>query len=192
MIDIIAYHGTNANNEKSIIENGFKLSIGIENEQWLGDGVYFFCEGVPPEPYILAEKWSIAESWDNYKHEYSYDEYVILKVIVSVEQIKFLDLTQSDGLELFNYIRNKFIEQLRKAKKAFTDRTPPKDGHIIEKAIKNKQISQPDVIKGNFYIKFTDDRICKVQFRTPNCTILSVRNTDCIHSIEKLKKGNVI
>ncbi|TAD99666.1 MAG: hypothetical protein EAZ97_08140 [Bacteroidetes bacterium] len=191
MVKIVAYHGTATKNEQSIIENGFSLSTGTENEGWLGDGVYFFCEGVPPEPFVSAKKWAIVEAWDNKNYVYKYSDYSILEAIISVEPNYFLDLTTKDGLEIFNYLRDKYVENTRKAKRKLIS-GDYKDGHIINDAVENEISPDFKVVRGNFYIKLTkEERIYNLQFRTPNCTILAVRDANCIKDIAIFEQGNI-
>ncbi len=191
-MEIIGYHGTATKNVESILNNGFKLSTDIENEQWLGDGVYFFCDGVPPKPYWAARKWAIAEAWDNLNYTYKYRDYTILESMISLKTENFIDLTEKDGLETFNYLRDKFIQKIKESKKCITNTSvSPKDGHIINLAVQNRIIPKLDAVKGNFYIKFTDERICKANFRTPNCTVLSVRDINSIKYTKIIQRETI-
>ena len=173
------FHGTSLDAYASISQDNFKLSEGVEHEAWLGDGVYFFTNGVPPKPEILAKKWAIAEAWDKSRKCYKYTEYCIIKALVTVDKSLFLDLSSHDGLVVFNYLREKYIEKLREEHKKLKN-GEFKDGHIINLAVKESFI-KVKVVKGNFYIKFAEERIHNAQFRTPNCTIVAVRNVDCIN-----------
>jgi hypothetical protein len=189
IVEIIGYHGTDAKNKASILKSGFELSEGLENEQWLGDGAYFFCEGVD-EPISFAENWAKVESWDNSSHTFKYTRYCVLKTIIKVDEENFLDLTTKEGLEVFNYLRKKYVETLYKGKKRVND-FGFKDGYLINDAV-SQGLIKANVIKGNFFIKLTkEERVSKVQFKTPNCTIMSIRNSSCITLVE-LVKENVI
>lgn len=53
------FHGTDIKSSKEIIKSGFKVSKG--DQHWLGDGAYFFVEGLPPTPDVSAEKWAKAD-----------------------------------------------------------------------------------------------------------------------------------
>ena len=191
MIEIEVFHGTNHQHFNSIKQNNFKGSTGLEHEQWLGDGVYFFSKGVPPNPEESAENWAIAEAWDNKTYSYFYRKYCVLKAVVNVEKSKFLDLSTWDGMEVFNYLRSLYIDKLRE-KRTKLKHGEFKDGHIINNALQTIDL-EIDVVRGNFYFKFTDDRICNAQFKTPNCTILAVRNVNCIdiNSIQSIKSENI-
>ena len=56
MMEIKIYHGTTLESARSILAEGFAYSLG--NEHWLGDGVYFFAEGVGYAPERAAELWA--------------------------------------------------------------------------------------------------------------------------------------
>jgi len=172
------FHGTKHENFNSIKERGFKSSVGPEHEQWLGDGIYFFTKGIPPEPEISAEKWAIAEAWDKKSKRYFYRKYCVIKTFAYCEIPKFLDLTDVEGIEVFNYLRDEYLKSLRKLNLKL-DKGDFKDGHIINTAIDTTGI-KIDIVKGNFFIKFKEERIWNAQFKTPNCTILVVRNVNCI------------
>lgn len=188
-INIIGYHGTNAQNELSILENGFKESVGEEHNKWLGRGVYFFCKGIPFDPLETAEKWAIAEAWDNKSKKNTFNNYVILKSDIFLEEDKFLDLTSYEGLEVFQYIRDQYIKKIKLLGKSFDKN--PLDIHIIEQAILAKIIPEPQAIKNNLYIKFADERKLRLEFKTPNCTIIAVRNKSCIVNISTYKKDKI-
>lgn len=191
IIEIEVFHGTNHTHLTSIKQENFKSSKGTEHEQWLGDGVYFFTKGVPPNPEETAENWAIAEAWDNEKRRYSYRKYCVIRALINVDASKFLDLSDWDCIETFNYLRNLYIEKLRQERKKLKH-GDFKDGHIINKALENIGL-QIDVVRGNFYFKFRDDRICNAQFKTPNCTVIAVRNLNCIDidSIQLHKSNNI-
>lgn len=189
-IVIEGFHGTSKENALNILASNFKPSIG--DEEWLGDGVYFFTEGIPPPPQDNATKWAIVSAWDNRTKTNKYMEYAVLRSIVKVKESKFLDLTSNEGIKIFNYLRNKYAEILSKkgrvkSTKAF------KDGHIINQA-RIKQGMSFDVIKGHFYIKFEKERKLFLNFRTPNTTILAVANVNTIDAGEtkiiKIKQIN--
>ncbi len=192
-INIIGYHSTNAKNELSILDNGFKESVGKEHDKWLGKGVYFFCKGLPFDPIETAEKWAIAEAWDNKDKKYSFTEYVILQSDISLTEDKFLDLTSNDGLEIFNYIREQYIQKIKLSKKRFKHEPAyePVDVKIIELAIEEKTIPEPQAIRNNLYIKFADERRLQLMFRTPNCTIIAVRDKKCIINTLTHKKSKI-
>jgi len=186
-ITLSSFHGTSKTNAESIVKGDFRLSIG--DDEWLGDGVYFFTKGIPPAPEIQAMKWAIASAWDKWEGHYKYREYAVIKVDICLDKDKLLDLTTIEGVELFNYFRDKYIEKIRKSgmrSKSF------KDGHIINRA-RVKLGLDIDAVKGNFYIKFKTERLFNINFRTPNATILTVLNVNTIDNNTRLivNKGRI-
>ncbi|MCU0443642.1 MAG: hypothetical protein MUE85_01895 [Microscillaceae bacterium] len=171
LITIIGFHGTNSLHFKDIKTNNFNPSLG--DVHWLGDGIYFFVEGVS-DPVQNAENWAKASAWNNNTGNYTYQSYVVIKAEIVVDKSKFLDLTTLEGIEIFNYLRNKFVEKIVSGKKRLKI-GQFNDGHIINLARKNNFLDI-EVVKGNFYIKFTPERIYDINFRTPNCTIIAVNS----------------
>jgi len=165
------YHGTNVVSAELIIKSNFEKSIG--DSEWLGDGVYFFVTGISSKPEELAKKWSIVQAWDKAKKEYKYREYCVIKSDIEVEEDNFLDLTTEDGIEVLNYIYESLEKKLDRLKKKLIYI----DGLLINLA-RGEGILPIDVVKGNFYIKFANERINKINLRTPNCTICTVFDTD--------------
>jgi hypothetical protein len=194
MIKLTAYHSTATKNVRSILKDGFKLSTGKQHDRWLGDGAYFFIEGVqvkPDELVAIAEKWAIVGAWDNELRKNTYNQYSILEVEVRVSEDNFLDLTTPDGLAVFNYLRDKYVQTLQKANIRLTS-GDFKDGHIINDAVLSGILSpiEIDAVKGNFFIQLSKaERVHNSQFRTPNCTILAVRRLDCIQNVTVVKSG---
>lgn len=164
---IEGFHGTSFENAEKVILQDFNPSVG--DKEWLGDGVYFFTRGINDNPSNQAEKWSIAQSWDNNKKEYRYKKYAVLKCHIEVDDDNFLDLTTSDGVEVLDYIIEHHMAKMKEIGKKFTYI----DGFVINFA-REEGLIPVEVAKGNFYIKFTKERVRGLNRRTPNCTICSV------------------
>lgn len=167
VIELEGFHGTSFDGASSIIKEGYKSSTG--DSEWLGDGVYFFLEGLSKSPQMQAEEWTIAQAWDKQHQTFKYKKLSVLKSIIKVEEDHFLDLTSSDGIEIFDYIVSKHTEKMSSINKRMTYI----DGFVINFARK-EGLLPVEVTKGNFYIKFTDERIKRISRRTPNCTVCSV------------------
>lgn len=167
-IDLIGYHGTKAQDAEEIIRNDFVSSKG--SKEWLGDGVYFFTKGLSNTPESQAKEWAIAQAWDNINKENTYKRVSVLKADIEVEEDAFLDLTTSQGIEVIDYIidqHQKKIEELNKKRLNYID------GLIINFA-RNEKILPIEVVKGDFYIKFSKERILRINRRVSNATIISV------------------
>lgn len=179
------FHGTSLNSAKEILKSSFELSIG--DIEWLGNGVYFFIYGISSKPDEQAEKWAIAQSWDNITQDYKYNNYCVLKSKIVVEENKFLDLTHEDGLEILEYLVLKFENKI----KTLSKKLDYLDGFIINLA-RQEGIFEIDAIKGNFYIKFANERINRINLRTNNCTICTVyKPIDNLELITVLKTGKI-
>jgi len=179
-ISINGFHGTSFDSAINITKGNFEISRG--NAEWIGDGAYFFIEGISKVPIEQAEQWAIAQAWDIKNKDYKYSRISVIKSEIIVEEEKFLDLTVSDGVEILSYILDKHEEKILRNGKHLSYL----DGLIINFA-RGEGILDIDVVKGNFYIKFAKERIYKINLRTSNCTICSVYNPST-----NLKNTNII
>lgn len=167
-IKLDGYHGTEMKRVDSILTNGFVPSIG--DKEWLGDGTYFFVKGINERPEIQAGKWAIISAWNNKEKKNDYDEYAVLHGVIEVDENKYLDLTEPDGVEVLDYIQEKYTSKLATIGK----KVDPLDGYLINFA-RGEKLVDIEVVKGNFYIKLRKkDRMLRLSRRTPNCTICSV------------------
>ncbi|RKS02884.1 hypothetical protein [Flavobacterium sp. 102] len=166
---IIGFHGTSFDSAKSIVKGDFEISKG--NAEWIGDGAYFFIEGISKVPNEQAEQWAIAQAWDNKINDYKYKDISVIKSEITVEDDRLLDLTTSDGVEILLYILEQHEKKILRIRKSLSYL----DGLIINFA-RGEGLLDIDVAKGNFYIKFAKERVYKIDLRTANCTICSVFN----------------
>lgn len=184
-ISFEGFHGTSLKSANEILKSNFELSIG--DVEWLGNGVYFFISGISSKPENQAEKWAIVEAWDNGTKTYKYNNYCVLKSIIDVDEDKLLDLTNEDGLEILDYLVNKFEDKIKSIGRKLTYL----DGFLINLA-RGEGILEIDVVKGNFYIKFADERMRRISLRTNNCTICTVyKPTNNLSQITALKTGKI-
>lgn len=167
VIKFKGYHGTSVNSAELIVKSNYEKSIG--DKEWLGDGVYFFIDGLSSKPNEQAKDWAISQSWDKIKGQYTYKEYCVIKSEIEVIEDNFLDLTKEDGVEVLSYLYDVFEDKISNLKKSLKFI----DGLLINFARK-EGILPIDVVKGNFYIKFAQERIKRINLRTPNCTISTV------------------
>lgn len=167
VIKLKGYHGTSINSAQHIIKSNYEKSIG--DKEWLGDGVYFFIKGLSSKPNEQAKEWAISQSWNNTKGNYTYKEYCVIKSEIEVPEENFLDLTKEDGIEVLSYLYDNFEDKISSLKKSLKFI----DGLLINLA-RNERILPIDAVKGNFYIKFAQQRIKRINLRTSNCTISTV------------------
>ena len=176
VITIKGHHGTDINSCKLILESNYKISEG--DQHWLGEGVYFFIEGLSTDTINLAKKWAIAEAWDNDNKKYKYTELAVIESLIEVEEDKILDLTTEDGVKILSDLVSLFFDTIKKSKKNQKNKEWEfYDGELINMARKaNNFPFDIEVVKGNYYIKFKEERIKGINLRTSNCTICTVYN----------------
>ncbi len=172
------YHGTSCLNAKDIETKGFELSVG--DDQWLGDGVYFFTHGISEHPEDQAEKWALVESYRR-----SYEFYSVLKATINVDENKCLDLSDYDTS---NYIDKIAVAICRKLRINSIS-----EGVVINYIRKHNLTGDDiDVAIGDVYIKLTEEaRKYRVNRFTPNCTIMAVFNKECITDVTNYKTGRI-
>jgi hypothetical protein len=90
------FHGTSLSSAKKIVSSNYESSIG--DDEWLGNGVYFFVDGISSKPDEQAKKWSIVQAWDKHKKTYKYKNYCVINSEIQVEEDDYLDLTKEEGV----------------------------------------------------------------------------------------------
>lgn len=178
----IGYHGTNADHVESIVKNGFYTSDNAD--EWLGHGIYFFTEGIS-DPIENAKEWAINQAWDKVAKRYLYQKYAVLKVEVSGERV--LDLTTTEGLQVYNEMRNLFIHKYESL--FHRDRDIRQDNckmsNLIIKRLKL------DILINHLYIKNKSQRRLNLVSNTPNTTVMVVTKPQNILSIEVVSRGEI-
>lgn len=185
MITFTGHHGTDYSSAQCILSANFELSEG--DADWLGDGVYFFVKGLNNDTQALATNWARCHSWNNQSRSYKHEKYGIIESKIQVKDEEFLDLTIEEGVQILNYLVEKYISKLDSIGKGLKFY----DGLILNLARK-EGIFPLEVIKGNFYIKFEKERIHRINLRTNNCTICSVYNPSKVISNNSMIKTGVI
>lgn len=164
------FHGTYPEYVDSILTNNFKESL--EHDIWVGDGVYFFVDGIgafPPQDY--ARQFAIDNCYDRDKKMYTRDRICVLEAIVKINSDKFLDLTENTGSQLFNTFRKRTIAIIEKSGK--TPIGEYKDADVFK--IMREELGI-EFVKSNVYIRFAVQRRARFESRIPNVTILVVNN----------------
>lgn len=150
----------------------------------------FFIDGIGEDPVVKAQKWAIAESWDNDRKTYSYNEYSVLKCDIMLRRESILNLTTEVGLNLFNKVREKLINELEINKLRANFNNYKMDFKLFKFLKKHFNVN---IIIAHVYIKFSKERQGWVKSRIPNCTIMSVGDENLIDqkSILEVEKGGV-
>ncbi len=179
-MNIEAYHGTLRANVKDILAKGFSYSIG--NYHWLGDGVYFFIEGLGYSPDKAAELWA------EYRAVKSHSQFCAnLKSNIEVDDSDVLDLTSYEGIRILNYIQRRCAQKLATAGRG----VGYIDGFIINFGRQELGLAF-SVVKGNEYIQLEEEeRRYNIRRRIPNCTICAVNDVSCISKTEITKEWRI-
>lgn len=167
---IAGYHGTYPRNVDGIVQNNFFESKN--HEIWLGDGVYFFVEGIGIfPPMVYAKQFAKDQCWDKDEKKYKETEIVVLEAVIRINNDKFLDLTDFRATQLFNQFRQDIIEKIEKSGKFLMGKY--KDADVFKLMREKLGI---EFVKANVYIKFAAQRIGQFDSIIPNVTILAVNN----------------
>ncbi len=183
-----AFHGTYPENVDGILENNF---FETEEKTWLGNGVYFFLDGIGTlSPAAYAKQYAIDKAWDKANKQHIHTHYAVLEAIIKVNDNKLLNLTIPDGTKLFNEFRDLHITNIAKIGKAIA-------GFYYDSDVlaEMQRVLGIEFVKSNLYIKFANQRILRYSSIVPNVTVLVVRNP--LKNIQKttinlIEKGEII
>ena len=185
MTRIEAYHGTGLESAQTICKTSFNKSEG-EN-QWLGDGVYFFVDGIS-DPKENASKWAVVNAWDKKAHKNKYDKYGVLLANIDVNDDDVFDMRREEIARFFNEYRNEFNKKIIEAGRSYEKF---EDANILNE-MREFKIHPLKVVVAAMYVKLTkDERILKIESRLPNTTICSVNDENCIKNARIVKTGDV-
>lgn len=182
--EFVGYHGTDSNCIESIQQNNFERSVN--DDDWLGYGVYFFVEGIN-EPVVNASEWAKNQAYDKDTKGYKYDAFTVLEA--TVQGVRVLDTTTIKGLNTYNTLRNALIQKHKKHfvynRKVWED-----DCFVWNLVAKNMNL---DVVIHNLYIKDCIQRRLRIASNVPNTTVMCVKDADLIDksSINVIVQGEV-
>lgn len=178
----MGFHGTNNDLTQQILSQGLQPSIG--DKEWIGDGVYFFIDGLSKDPRGQAKKWAIISAWDNNLKTNKYNTFAVLESMIKVDDDNLLNLNTADGVEILEFLKDQCENKLKKKKLDFID------GYLINYA-RGENILTIDACITNTYIKLEKrDRINNFKTRSSNCTICSVYNPSVnIIKTTKIEEG---
>lgn len=168
-ISMSGFHGTTSINAKKILAEGFTISRG--DEHWLGDGTYFFIEGLSRTPDQQAEKWAKAEITANRLRDPE-NRFSVIRATISAQEENFLDLTTANGVEILDRVLETFLKRFHRCSKSKL-KSKFHDGMLLN-FVRAENILPLEIAKGNFYIKFQKEREIHINLRTSNCTICAV------------------
>jgi len=180
MREFECFHGTSSENCESILKEGFRESEG--EQLWFGTGIYFFTEGIS-DPVQDSRDWAFFRAYSKETRKNKYHQYAVMRAIISVEDLKFIDFTQNEFLKLFNKARW-LLQEKAESDEIITDH------HILEEFANDFGYV---AVKANVQIQFDVNFGKKFKSRLPNTTILLVmkKNHVCFESIEKYETGEI-
>lgn len=76
-------------------------------------------------------------------------------------------------MQVFEYLRNKYLEKIKQTGKRLSRGKSMRDGYIINTARTNLGLDL-SVVRANFYIRFEIEQEFNVRFRIPNSTTIAV------------------
>lgn len=166
-IKIKGHHGTADINVDSILKNNFNETI---HDKWLGDGVYFFVEGINIDK---TTEIAFEHTLDKVTEEQlECEDIVVLEADIAIKGDKYLDLTITEGLKRLNSFKANLLQKLVENNKKI------KGGYFQEVdalKIMRKTIGI-EFVKANVYIRIGIQKENEVQARLPNVTIFAVNN----------------
>lgn len=166
---ITGYHGTYPEYLESIQKNNFEESK--DHEMWIGDGVYFFVEGIGAAPAVeYSKQFAIDACYDNDLKKHTRDKICVLEAVIKINNDKYLDLTLTEGYQLFNSFRKRTISLIEQTgKKPISG--DYKDSDVFK--IMREELGI-EFVKSNVYIRFAVQRSGRFASRIPNVTIFVV------------------
>lgn len=163
-------HGTYLRNLDSILAHGFKETI--DHNEWLGDGAYFFIQGIWDSPIDSAKKFAEDTRYKDVRDNLCKEdeEICVLDAVINVDSDKYLDLDNNEGLELFNMFREELWAKIAESGKKPANEL--KDCHIL---MVMRSAIGIEFVKRSLFIKFgLQRRVGFISSLIPNVTIFVV------------------
>lgn len=186
---IKGYHGTYPENIAGIQTDNFMESTN--HNVWLGDGVYFFIDGIGVKsPIEYAQQFAIDQCFNKDTRKFDKSHYVVIEASIKINDNKYLDLTSVLGNQLFNKFRYMVMDTISKGGKVVVGGYNDTD---VLKLMRQKL--EIEFVKCNVYIKFAVQRRLRFESKIPNVTVLVVNNpTKNIQkmSINAIKNGEIL
>lgn len=166
-LNFLAYHGTTLDKASCIVESGFE--VNPSEEDWLGNGVYFFVDGFAC-PKVNAMEWA------SFKSHGLQPCVVVSEVSVPLEKV--LDLRSEKGLHAYNQEKSHFITSHYRSLLTRRDLVKKKRRDIrLDDAVITKGVLLSlgvSVLFHNLYIKRKVHRDLELESSYPNSTVCCV------------------
>lgn len=171
IVKYTGYHGTKPDAAEVIASTGvFKYTNRCE-EDWLGNGVYFFQDDQEQTKRFCSK----ARCWDSF---------VIIRCQISVEDDNLLDLVMIENYDYFEKTANTIKNKYQNKKNG--DARKNINSVVIDIMINANKKRRIDVIRGAFQVpqKFPVERTNVIPTQIQIC----VRNVSCISKAEEVYK----
>ena len=154
---IIGYHGTTKQKAQSICESQFIINEDIENELYLGKGVYFYYNFTHAIEWIL--KMYRKENKNHIKYSELKLEYAIIEANIQTPKDRILDLDMRTQAIKFDRIVEKI--RVRLINKPEYIKAKKKDAAVLNILQEMELISGVDIISKTFYedIQYNKERV---------------------------------
>lgn len=110
------YHGT-AKDIADIIVESQQMKSSVGDDQWLGDGYYFYCDAE------YAFRWILIKYTNNFRNEFAsdysniYDKYSIISAEINISPERLFSMDNIHHRLLFIETKNEINKKLEKSKK---------------------------------------------------------------------------
>ena len=169
----IGYHGTLACHAESIRQSG--VSPSDNDDDWLGEGTYFFVEGLD-DPQMCAAQWARAKAWDKKDQEFDHPKVAVITATIEVDVAAVYDLREPANARRFHKARRRWLRT----------RIPRRSTHLprpVERTYDTDLLDQfkwengIDALISDVHIQFSlRERHFRLDSRIPNVSILCLSN----------------
>lgn len=172
-----AFHGTCSDSAESIVETQ-EFFDSRELDEWLGDGVYFFVEGIS-DPVANAMEW--VENNSRKLCGSRIEECVVLQAQVSGERV--LDLREEEGKQMLHRLRDVILRRYKKEEEHKRFPMHP-DTFMANAMVESMKL---DIMIEDFPFPL-GHYSGKLWSRVPNVTVLCAKKTATISDIEEIRR----
>lgn len=171
----MGYHGTSKAAAESIVRSAFTFFPGPED--WLGNGVYFFVDGISC-PEKNAFEWA--------SNKFQKDACAVVRTEIVAPADKVLDLTCAAGLARYDEARMEFVIRNKDglAKRRDLSKKKRKDIRLDDKIVTEAVLESlgATVLIHNVYIKNALQRELILESSYPNATACSVSDMSLLRN----------
>lgn len=187
---VMYYHGTTKDNADIIVKSQF-MQPSVGDDQWLGEGYYFYYD------VEYAFRWILIKYTNNFKNEFSnnydniYEEYSILSAKINIDPERLFDLDNIHHKLLFISVKTELSKKTEQSEK-YHNRI--KNNAIVDGVVFNylfkymKYEEKYDAVRAVFPISYIFDDSRMDYLPEPQ---LCVKNITVISDYEKFSTDQV-